>query len=466
LTSFFLVDPLPDDAWAADYAKFAIRRPFLKVLPFKPSTSILISLGSDAPQVIRIPEGVERLNIDAFFARFISFDPNQPALEQQQQIIHVEEYRDQEIARVDELIRAAPFRYDLSEYRYGYRSLLVGFNALLGEYEALMARWQRRRLAKFVRNSQLIVDLLRSDPTLSINSRQLTKQYDRDKVTRPAYVRLKRQTQHIRSAASCYASTLAKVGRIDWVLTSELSRVMFAFIPSVHYSPPSGFDDVVFRKVSAGDELEMLRAIVLIAAANEASGTIQTVTELVQRLFDSLDIEKGPQQCAIVFAAIIRIVFDQAYLVGPSPLTGFAEQTADFVAACERAVRQTVASLGLRQGLLPGGNDRKQIGAVFRHNRMPSLAAISFCTNPIDLVYQIHLVINAFNQKMAPAAALAHEDVVALLYAVIVSAPPASALGIAKFLAVWEKLVGGDALVAARRAFLEAMQKIYPIDQL
>jgi AcrR family transcriptional regulator len=337
---------------------------------------------------------------------------------------------------------------------------------LLAEYETLMVSWQRRRLAKFLRNSQLIVDLLHRDPTLSINSRQLTKQYDRDKVTRPSYLRLKRQAHQIRSAASAYAGTLATVGRIDWVLTSELSRVKFAFIQSVQYSPPSGFDDVVFRKIAAGDELEMLRAIVLIAAADETRGTIQTVTELVQRMFDALQIERGAPQFAIVFTAVIRIVFDRAYLTAPSLLSAFTDKSALFAAACERAERMTVATLGLTQGLLPGGNDRKQIGTVFRHNRMPSLAVISFCTNPIDLVYQIYLVVDTFNLKMAPGSALAHNDVVALLYAAIVSAPPPSALGIAKFLVVWEKLVSGESLTAARRAFLEAMQRIYPIDEL
>jgi hypothetical protein len=466
LSCFFTLDHRENDAWAADYAKFVTRRQFLKVLPFKPSTSILISLGPDTPQVIRIDEAIARLNVDAFFARFLSFRTDQPSFEQQQQILRIEEYRDREIARVDDLVRTAPYRYNLTEYRYGHRSLLVGFNALLAEYETLMARWQQHLLEKFLRNSQLVVDLMRSDPTLSINSWQLAKQYDRHKVTRPTYMRLKRQAQQIRSTASAYAGTLAKAGRIDWLLTSELSRVMFTFIPSVHYSPPSGFDDIVFRKIAAGDELEMLRAIVLIAAADETSGTIQTVTELVQRMLDALSIERGAQQFAIVFTSVIRIVFDRAYVTAPSLLSAFADKSAHFAATCERAERMTVAALGLTQGLLPGGNNRKQIGTVFRHNRMPNLAAISFYTNPIDLVYQIHLVVNAFTLKTAPGAALAHGDVVALLYAAIVAAPPAGALGIAKFLAVWEKLVCGEKLAAARRAFLEAMQRIYPIDQL
>jgi hypothetical protein len=474
LRDIFGIDEAAEEPdWTSDYEIFKTYRPNLKSLPFKQLTPILVSFPkSNLPynqNYDRVENAIVELNLDPFFSRYLTLSDDQEPFKQQMQIMQLEGYRDDEVERVRQFEQILQMtRYlNPSQYRSAHRPKVIGFNAIIKETELDILDWQQRHLQKFLNNSQAVIRVARDNPKLSIEIRSLIKQYDKEKFTRPNYLRLRNRRHQARGAATAFATALGKVPAINHsTVVSELGNATFTFISSIFYSPKSHFDEVVFQKISNGNYVSMLRATVLIVATQMTEPAIKTMTEFVEGFFEELSLASTGQRLAIMFTAFVRIVFDEAYTTGPSILNAFPEENLAFLTRCESDQKASLASLGLSPGLMTHVNERKPIWIVFRHKRIPNLMDLQFGTNPIDMVYQVQLVIQHFTQRFALGTTLAYDDMVAVVYGAVVSAPPANPVSIAKFLVIWEHLITGESLNVARRVFLDAVRKILPINEL
>jgi hypothetical protein len=243
-------------------------------------------------------------------------------------------------------------------------------------------------------------------------------------------------------------------------LQSELSAQRYTETSLTDYSPPSRFDAFVVERFTVNGEAEMIDATVMIVRNGQAPGAVMTIVELTDRVFREAGIVPTQKQFSWTFVAIVRIVFDRAYTDGGGMLRASEADDIEFLRRAEMKAKEECASLQL-----PGfSGERKTIQATFAAKRVPKVCALAYRLNPIDMAYEVCVVAHGLGKRFMQGADLNYEEMVGLLYAAVVAAPPANAVSVARFLVRWEGLIKGDRVVATKNAFLDAVRRVLPFD--
>jgi hypothetical protein len=463
LAAFFPCEAFPDDgAWQADFQRFQTFRVYLKTLPFKPSLSTLVRVRPVSAAVLdaRISQEIAAFSLSPLFSKWFFFDAGQRPFDQRCVIADLEDYRDDEIARVEALEAAArAFSVPLAASEAVLpRPLVRGVAAAARGCEADLAGWQRKQLTKFCADTERAIAALRAHPALALNLRALTKQHDRDKTSHRQFLQLHIQRRRVQAAVENMASVSTAMACIAPALRSELTTAMLAFVPASQYSPPSPLESFLASWLAKDEERALVEAIVLIVNSCLFDSMVNTVTELANRLFDQFGTIGTSQVFVAVFTALVRVLFDEAYTAPESVLAGFRDENIEFTRVCEERGRQLCQTLGLSDGVLPPANRRKPISVVFGHKRMPNLIAMAFQTNPIDILWEIQCTLQTFRNKMSGMGG--DEDEIGLLMGAVVAAPPPNAISIVKVLGAWERLPVAGGLAKPRKAFIEAVRRV------
>jgi hypothetical protein len=464
LANFFRFKPASNQTWKADLDHFSTFSPFLKSMPFKPMTSKLIQFPSNNTVDIvtrRSPPEIGGLGLDPFFSEFLFFNHAQQPMDQLRIIHRLQDYRDSELERVDELERQATFCGIIpAQLGNTHRIKAIGLNAIARECEKALLLWERTRVQKLNSRFDVLFAALAANPALSVHAGFLMAETNRGRLARTSYIRLTRQQQAIRQCMTAFASQAPKVARGPG-LTSHLRHV------TPDCLPPSDFDAYVPEALGRLGLKEMLDATVIIVNSRCADSTLTTVSELARRALDAANITPWHYKWAVLFTAIVRVVFDESYVSGRSLLDESVTESADFCRKCETFARHSRETRSPSQGIR--SKKSRRTGLAFVTNpieiakaiggKIRRLSNLAFLTNPIDIANSIRIVLDRFAKKHG---VVSPDDSITLLCWAIAIDPPVNIIAVAKFLSFWGSLLIWEGLPAAKDLFLEAVKRIDP----
>jgi len=143
-----------------------------------------------------------------------------------------------------------------------------------------------------------------------------------------------------------------------------------------------------------------------------------------------------------------------------SRLAECADDDAAFLEHCRARAARRIASLGLPESVVPADKARRRIADVFGAECVPTLAGLSWLTNPQDIAYEIYAALVGLCQLFGLAGGLADCHLSTLLVGCLATAPPLNAMSICRFITTWAEFVRHERMVQAQHAFLDACDAI------
>jgi hypothetical protein len=258
----------------------------------------------------------------------------------------------------------------------------------------------------------------------------------------PSY---KRDRRHRKALFASAAHIIDAYFRRDLVIQIQGAIVLAAqtFDKDISYCPPSEFDQLIEEYVRETPALyarvNPTAALIIEGKTAEMAAQLGALNLAVT---DNLGLRLG-QPRTIVYISLVRFLFGVAYALKPDILTGDLEKHLEFLKYCDMFSRQSVRDLALSEPIAVLFTPGLPIATMFRSRQVAWLAPMEFMTNPIDLLYHIHVVLGnlaGYFGKGVKEQFLCFDDTLSLMLALMSLSPPANVLAIAAFLIQWEPI--------------------------
>ncbi|OHT09843.1 hypothetical protein TRFO_04360 [Tritrichomonas foetus] len=249
---------------------------------------------------------------------------------------------------------------------------------------------------------------------------------------------------------------------INKMAVVTLKQAFTKFDEKEKYIPVNPFESVLPHYLNNSPKYsKMIDSIVEQITQQSVQSSMVTIAELTDSIKDSLlDKKEAEGHRFVVYYALVRYLFSQAYIERPI-LAANGKANLLFLEKCQIFQKATVGSLALPASIKKTCPANAPVRTIFREPHMKALNAISFLTNPIDIMIRINrariLITKFFND-------VAEKDVKILFTILIALNPPLNAISIALFLQKWGDMKMNNMMAISKDMFVAGVQLIYQLD--
>jgi hypothetical protein len=140
---------------------------------------------------------------------------------------------------------------------------------------------------------------------------------------------------------------------------------------------------------------------------------------------------------------------------------GLETENNGFLRACAAFAGQTVSDLRLPHDLTQKVTVGLPLSSLFKLKHVEMLKDMELMTNPIDLMFHVHVTLGQLARLFANKEQfLSFDDTLTLLLAVMSLSPPVNAIAIARFVVKWEQVQLSSVVQLAKNYFVAAVEHI------
>ena len=424
--------------------EFGKKRNKIKTFPFKSRGYELIDLGGIKTHIKQvkdstnryIEENVLKLGLLTMSNRYIYFDYEVSQVDQQKNIFLLEDFIEEEQLKLEKVEFSNLHKTNLIPKDYienGFMILTFLVNFLI-QIEFQIFEYQKNALKEGITIAQDILKAISTNSNLFADLKSLSRDLNIGCAASTKYQSLKKQKFLLKK----YLKDLAKQYKLPFVGSQELFHILNT--PNINYKfnlvycPPSNIDDQIWYYIKIHKQFfDNLNEIVLLIKSNEYEIVISLVLTLVFKLKEKIRINTEYSSSQL-FCSIIRIIFDFSY-DSNSLLNQFNLENSKFLIQSEEFLLKSISELNFRNEIqlkvLKRGNIKQLV------NMFPkSLKNIEFLTNPIDILYNINLIISSLSSIIGNIK-LNDEEIKKFLISIISLNPPINFISILRFMDKW-----------------------------
>lgn len=309
---------------------------------------------------------------------------------------------------------------------------------------------------------ELVVELLQflhKNPRYSVTA----DNFIRDMSTRlKTHQKLKQLKYYRQSLKTKVRWLLKQYPALDYTLVakSELGQCYFLYESELNYPQPSPFDDAIPLYIAHAGLTPMVDPIVTAILDGSIQSALLTIAEFSDLLKEGLITKQSPIHNVIIYTAVVRYVFNEAYLKR-NDLNAGARENAEFLEKAMLFREQTIRQLTIPERIQKKYAPNMTISGLFNKKQQMMIDNLQFLTNPIDLLMTLHKAQQEIARYFGDREKrLEFQETTTLMLALLAVNPPSNAISIARFLTRWKELTIFEDANNARNLFISAIQRI------
>lgn len=305
-----------------------------------------------------------------------------------------------------------------------------------------------------------MVDYIVTDPCLHINVPKFQSYIEAKSRSNPIYAEVRARRISIKYKYKNYSFKLLNlnVNRKNQI-KSGLLAASGQFDHDYNYSPPSEIDEIIAEYFYESNMNQTIYPAAKMIASGDTNSAVMTITSIVQEFCKTMNITNETSY-TIVYTSIVRLLFDQSYVI-ESELNKYRKEDEIFLKKAEefsqRSIREMRLSKDIQRYYTPG----LKLGSLFTQKQFEMLKQLEFITNPIDLAKHIHsMTLTLANFFGSETGVLSFDDTLTLILSLTAKAPPANTVSITKFLEKWSKISLDKIVDQSKDFFIAAVQQL------
>lgn len=382
------------------------------------------------------------------------------SIDQQNTIFQLEDFIDQNKAKAEKIKSKTRHKRSTVNTKHFITSgviQVVGLRCCLHNNEVELSEFQYKILMDFIEIANELIQVLRQLPDLNADIRYLQYDLQHYGLDDNYYKSLKEQRMQLRSLVPIFSREYIAPKYVE-ELSTFLSTQTVRFDQQLQYVPPNEVDFLLVEYLKRSSYSEILDATAEIIESGTIDGAVSTIWELNNSLIDMTKIIYN-QNVMVLYNSILRAVFDNAYIVNKRPhLNRYKKANYEFLERAKKLSEQPISFLNFKDSIQGAKRVNQPISSLLVSSKF-SLEQLEFYTNPIDIIYQIHLQCQQL-QSLSTTGVLSPLDHQMLMLALVATYPPVNAISIAIFLEKWGTIVSNGLLSKSLSLFINAVSGI------
>ena len=353
---------------------------------------------------------------------------------------------------------------DLASVRHQRRHLLKVMNAFHEEAEKLACSCITECCDEVMNLVVALIHFLRKSTTETV----LADEFIEDMMKRLKNHSKIRQLKFYRDALRTKVRAIVKVFpgcNFHQLALRELDQSFFLYESELSYPQPSAFDDALPLFVEHLGLCSMVDSIVAAILEGSVQCALVTIASFSELIKESLSESHQAANTLIIYTAVVRYVFNEAYLRRADLNAGVKENT-EFLRRADMFRKQPIHQIDIPVEIKKRYAQHMDIGGLFSKKQRETVDNLQFQTNPIDMLMTLYLaqqeIARYYGEKFKP---LKFEETTTLMLALFAVNPPCNAVSLARFLNRWKELTIFPEANKARDLFISSIQKIYSFQE-
>ncbi|EAX99490.1 hypothetical protein TVAG_413080 [Trichomonas vaginalis G3] len=473
LTYYFpLGSDLPQsNTYSRELSRYEKMRFKLKTFPFKNNSNMLVegsrnrkNSNGEVPLEMRaIINDFADLGISERAKPYLYRRSKLSVIDQQNTIFTLEDFIDQNKSKAEKIKNKSRHkRSSVNPDLFTTEGILpiTGLRSCMYANEAQLYDFQYKILMDFTNIAHELISVLKQLPGLNADIRLLQYDMQHFGLEDNYYKSLKDQRAQLRKLIPIYSRKYTAPKYIEEIF-GVLSQGGVKFDQNLQYAPPNELDTVLVEYIQRSSYKEIMNATAMIIEDGTLDGAVSTIWELNNSIIEDLKMTFN-QNAMILYMSLIRAIFDNAYALNPRPhLNRYSKANKEFLEKARKFIEQPISLLNLSETIVGAKRVNQPIYSLMLSSKY-SFEHIQFLTNPIDILYQIHLQCQQLFQ-LSSTGTLSPPDHQMLILALVASTPPSNAVSIAIFLEKWGNLFSNATLSKSKRMFIDAVSGIINI---
>ena len=347
---------------------------------------------------------------------------------------------------------------------YSYNKMIVSTLMVeKKEMTKLKFQYESENLETLLNADQQLLDAVKENPKISIDIHAFQQDTAATFAKNKEYMRLKKKRQAVSIQISRF-SVIPNQAEIFQCIRKEILNTGLRYQENIMYSPPSEFDQKVALYIQLSPLNTMVFPIANFIAYGKPDDALYAIGEFTNYLYNLLQLKNETAQ-VIIYTAALRFLFDESYVI-KSDLRKYKSANALFLEKCDAFSKKPAKDLELSNDIESYYTPGLPIASLFKTKQVNFLKQLEYMTNPIDLMVNVHIVINQLAQFFeSEVGVLSFDDTLTLFIGLLSLSPPANAISIIRFVEKWNNAQLSDVIKTAKNFYVAACGHLMNVDK-
>lgn len=443
----------------------------LKTFPFKSNAQLvettkskkITTSKSEINQFQR--DAINELGLPIEVAKYLYKSNDASTIDQQNCIFTLEDFVDQSKEKIDKIKskkrRPKIQKMNMLIFTSDAVMTIFGLREYILQNENAITEFQIQALSGYIDIAREIISVLKSQAGLMADTKLLNRDLNRGSADDSQYKHLKDKRIALKKIALSVTKKFVAPRYADELASNLTTRIM-KFDSQLQYSPPSQIDVLLIEFLKRSMFSSMIDATASVLEDGTIDAAVSTIWELNSAIIDSLSMPFN-QNAIVLYNALVRTMFDYAYVLNPRPtLNRYKAASSNFIAKSIKFSAQPISMLNISMQAINAKRQQQPISTLFRAKSI-TLEPLEFMTNPLDIIYYIHQMINSLSSQSLTRT-LTPPEIQTMLLGLVVSTPPSNIVAVAKFIEKWGNLISSSPMQKAKQLFLNCVNEIVDLD--
>ena len=354
--------------------------------------------------------------------------------------------------------------FDCNDYKHIYHDTVAALNYYTKKCDEIIFDYEIKSLENMIDIVTHMKKFLLRCPKYILDVHKFVDTLDASARSDPNYKKVKRERRAYYKRAKYLVK---KMQSVDY--KSQIRLEYFSannnYVAEFQYSPPGSFDDILAEYLFHSPVANIIYPTAKMLANGAPDSAVYTLSEFCNSVYSLLNLTNW-QSKAIAYTAIVRFLFDQAYLID-SELFHYNKANAIFLQKAEAYSKQSVRDLKLTSDISRYYTPGLPVSSLFKSKQLDMLKQMELMTNPIDLMKHVHTIIQSLATYFgSETGMLSFDDTLTLLLALMSLSPPVNAVSICKFVEKWKDVQLDDIVGRSKDFFIAAVETLMTEEEM